>query len=268
MKKLITLLMLFTFNLVRAEVPVKITYIANAGFMYSYKDKNILIDALFNNSFGEYLVPSNELKNKIIKGESPFEHVDLFLVTHNHGDHFYAPDVIDFLKNHDETILISPTTAGSQCFSEEKNISKQVRNIESDVGAAVEESINDIHIKIFRLKHLGDDDGLKTTNLAYLVNFNGIKILQMGDITIEHSKSLIEKFKWEDETIDILFVSYFDLSDVSANYIKEVIKPKKIIALHIPPKEFSKVKSDFLNVFPNGILLENSMDEISLNLVR
>ena len=69
-----------------------VTYIANSGFLLRSGGKSVLIDALFNNGFGRYAVPSNELKADMINGKPPFEKIDLFLVTHNHGDHFVQKD--------------------------------------------------------------------------------------------------------------------------------------------------------------------------------
>lgn len=63
LKKLILALAVFNLTvLLHAQKSISITYIANDGFLISCESENILIDALFNTSFGEYDVPSEQLR--------------------------------------------------------------------------------------------------------------------------------------------------------------------------------------------------------------
>lgn len=67
---------------------------------------------------------------------------------------------------------------------------------------------------------------------------DGIKIFHPEDIIFEWDNDLLDKFKIGDEKIDIVFVPYFDLAEVSKKYINKVINPKQIIAMHFPLKDF------------------------------
>ena len=164
------------------------------------------------------------------------------------------------MENHKETFFVSSNEACSQL----KNTGN-VKDISLGVGETVDTIFNEIPAKIFRLKHLEDTTGLRINNYAFLINFNGVRIFHPGDITYAWDKPLLEKFYLDKEEIDVVFVPYFDLSETSKRYITEVIKPKYIIAMHIPPKEYKNIKPRFLNVYSGGILLENPLDEIVLN---
>lgn len=64
---------------------IKVTYIANMGVLISSASKSILIDAFSDNSFDSYLTTPKNIVSKINKLETPFNSIDLILVTHSHG---------------------------------------------------------------------------------------------------------------------------------------------------------------------------------------
>ena len=302
MKKLILALAVFNLAvLLHAQKSINITYIANDGFLISCESGNILIDALFkvppqipgrksvdgvgsdgvghakharedspdvspgfrfNNSFGEYDMPSEQLRKEIIEGNSPFGKVNLYLVTHMHGDHFFAPYVIDFLKNHTETQFLSSDQV-CQNLSGEKSIKKQLNCFSIEVGGQADTTIQKIPIKIYRVKHLHDDSGNIAINLAFLITLNNFKILHIGDAPIDYNKSYYDQFHLEKEKIDIVFQGA-SISEVTKQFIQEVIKPKYIIAMHIPPKDIEIESKNFLGFYPNGLVFMKPLEKKTL----
>jgi L-ascorbate metabolism protein UlaG (beta-lactamase superfamily) len=259
MKKLILALAVFNLTvLLHAQKTINITYIANDGFLISSESGNILIDALFNTSFGEYDVPSEQLRKEITEGKSPFGKIDLCLVTHMHGDHFYAPCVIDFLKNHTETQFLSSDQV-CQDLTGEKSIKKQLNCFSIEVGGQADTTIQKIPIKIYRVKHLHDDSGNIAINLAYLITLNNFKVLHIGDAPIDFNKSYYDQFHLENENIDIVFQGA-STSEVTKRFIQEVIRPKYIIAMHIPPKDIEIGSKMFLSFYPNGLVFMKPME--------
>ena len=127
-------------------------------------------------------------------------------------------------------------------------------------GASVYTTINGIALKIFRLKHMMDSSGTRTTNFAYLIQLGGMKILQMGDITIEFDLAYLEPMQLQNENIDILFLPYFDLSEISVKFVKEVIKPSYVIAKHLPPAAIDSESKKFHGVFPDGIVFGKPLE--------
>ena len=250
-----------------AQDSISVTYLANSGFMISYGEQKVIIDALFNQSYGKYEPPSDDLILKMKNGEKPFDKINLYLVTHNHGDHFYAPYVKDFLDNHPETFLVSSKEVCNQ-LKNENQLKNRIDDISLEIGQSSDTVINKIHLKIFRLRHLMDTTGLRVSNYAFLINLDGIKIFHPGDITFQWDKDLLDKFKIGEEKIDIVFVPYFDLSEVSKKYINEVINPKQVIAMHIPPKDFETESKYFLNAYSKGIVLEKALDTKNLKVSK
>src|SRR5687768_7401398 len=68
---------------------VTITFLANEGVMLSSGNRKVLIDALFLSYGPGYAVPADSTQRALHNARSPFDLVDLILVTHRHGDHFH-----------------------------------------------------------------------------------------------------------------------------------------------------------------------------------
>jgi L-ascorbate metabolism protein UlaG (beta-lactamase superfamily) len=256
LKKIV--LMLAVMNLivpVHAQDSINVTYIANDGFLISAGSENILIDALFNKSFDQYDVPSERLRTEIIEGKSSFDKIGLFLVTHKDGDHFYAPYIIDFLKSHRETQFVSSDQVNKKLLSD-SSIKTQLCNISAELGAQVDTTIAGVPLKIYRVRHSGDSTGTSSVNIIYLITLNKFKILHTGDGPIDFNRSYYDQFLLEKEKIDILFLNYFAFSDKTKQFVLTALKPKYIIAMHIPPKDFEPDSIKFLNAYQNGIIFK------------
>ena len=241
---------------------LSVTYIANDGFLISCQDKNILIDALFDKGFGKYATPSESLQARIINGEPPFESIDLYLVTHNHGDHFTPQMVNAFMTHHNETLLVSSPQVCDQ-LDRSTIPGDRIKVVDLDIGASTEMKLKGIGFKIYRFKHLEDSSGVRCINLGFLMDVCGTRIFHPGDITLEWSKDQLKNFKMEKENIDILFQPFFDLSGFSVDLVSKW-GPVYIIADHVPTAQFKEAVKNFRNAFPGGILMEHEMDRINI----
>ena len=86
---------------------LKITYIANEGFLPSSSAKNILIDALFPDGYGLFADFSQETINSIMNDKPPFNNVNLYFLTHYHKDHCDPSLLNDYLAKHKNVRLIT-----------------------------------------------------------------------------------------------------------------------------------------------------------------
>jgi len=142
---------------------------------------------------------------------------------------------------------------------EKNNIGNRITEIPLEIGSSIEKKVSGIPLKVFRIKHLGDASGDKR-NLAYLVNLNGVKILHIGDGTIKYNFDYFEKFRLEKENIDILFLRFFETDEDTLRFVKDIIKPKYIIAMHIPTHRVAEESQNFSKVYANGIVFKEAME--------
>jgi len=200
-------------------------------------------------------VPSEQLRTEITEGKSSFDKISLFLVTHKDGDHFSAPYIIDFLKTHKETQFVSSDQVNKKLLSD-SSIKTQLCSITAELGAQVDTMIHGVPLKIYRVRHSGDSTGTSSVNMVYLITLNNFKILHTGDGPIDFNRSFYDQFLLEKEKIDILFMNFFAVSAKTQQFVQTVIKPKYIIAMHIPPKNVETESIKFLNAYQNGIIFK------------
>ena len=78
--------------------PLRLTYIANEGFMVEVGGTKILIDAFFGGLQGDWAdQPDETTAGKLARAEPPFDDVDLIAISHRHSDHFSEQMVIQHL---------------------------------------------------------------------------------------------------------------------------------------------------------------------------
>jgi N-acetylneuraminic acid mutarotase/L-ascorbate metabolism protein UlaG (beta-lactamase superfamily) len=243
---------------------IKVTYIANAGFLIESPTQKVLIDALFTTSFGEYLTPSSQLRSQIVNGEAPFNDVDLYLVTHNHADHFDASLVAQFLSKNPNTQLIAPQDATSLMTSlnQYEAIKNQIHGITLERYKYQELTLNEIDLKIVRLVHSGG--GATPINLGFIFDLNGRKILHIGDNTCDDKKEF-ETYLLNQENIDLGFLNYYShwQNSTLRNFTNQYINPKQIVLYHIPPAEVNQIvtqASAITKNFPPITVFQKSLD--------
>jgi L-ascorbate metabolism protein UlaG (beta-lactamase superfamily) len=227
---------------VNKKSEIKVTYIANMGFMVSSSSKTVLIDALFDEGFGSYALPSKQIVEKINQLEKPFNSVDLMLVTHDDGDHFSTSMIAEYLtKNNKAKVVCSKK--GFSKLKENKDIkvdSSRIVGITPELYNSIDTKVNGIEIKILRLRHSGRDG--RTENLGFLFDLDGMKVLHVGDATgIVWKGAVVSGIEEYDAIglknmqIDVAILNRGSLWGIDApgiEIIEKYIKPKHIILGH------------------------------------
>ena len=257
---------------------IKVTYIANMGFMVSSKSKTVLIDALFDQSFGSYLTPSKQIVEKINQLEKPFNAVDIVFVTHDDGDHFSTNMMAEYLTKNNKAKVVCSKKAYSK-LKENKDIkvdSSRIVGITPELYNSIDTKVKGIEIKILRLRHSGRDG--RTENLGFLFEMDGIKVLHVGDASGHVWKgavvSGIEEYDAigvENMQIDVAILNRGSLWGVDApgiEIIDKYIKPKHIVLGHFSvgnkdgeDEVFQTIKK-LKDSLPDITILEESMQNI------
>lgn len=277
MKKYIFILLLINSLIpVFSQVPennLKITYIANEGFLLSSVTKNVLIDALYSEGYGAFAVPSKEVLDCIMNNKSPFENISAYYLTHYHKDHCDPVLLNEYAGKHKNVPLV--ISKPSIIFIHGNCIDfilkkKQFAEITPDVNSCISKTINGIPTKAFGLKHISffvDSIDLEENmvNTSYLIDLDGIKVFHSGDIKMNAFESYIEENKkWEDN-VDVAFL-YFELFESGTpalDFIIKTLNPKYIVLMHMPQsvmQEWTPKIEQLKSKFSNILLFNNSME--------
>jgi len=272
MKSFVVLLILANISLVSfsQQKKIEVTYVANCGFLIKTTNKQLVIDALFKEGFNNYLVTPDTIATKIISSKEPFNNIHLLLITHNHEDHFNDSMVVKYLNYNPNNILIAPSsvTKAIIAYPGYKKNKNQLVEIDKVNHAKNDTVVQGIRIKSFFLQH---DNRPEIENVGYLIDMDGIKILHTGDCTGVDTIQM-KNLRLQNSGIDLAFLSYYGFwrGPKIRDFTKEAINPKKIVLMHIPPKEIGSVKESAIKInnFVDITVFDISMEKKSFNFNR
>jgi len=285
MKKLtrILALLIFSYSSTFAQIgpnDLRITYIANEGFLIETKEHKVLIDALFSDGYGLFSYPTKDVIDQIMNATPPFDNIDFCLLTHYHKDHSDSKLIKDYLQKYPKVKLI--TTRPSFVFIDGEQfgfikLKKQFCEITPKINNSITQKVDGIPIKALGLKHLSfyqDSVDLEEYmfNVGFYIDLDGFKIFHTGDIKIENLKDYIDKKGQWTDPVDVAFIYYEMLNDGKSDldYIRKTLNPKQIIIMHLPPslyKEWSVKIDQLKQSFPNITLFNNSLEDKIINLI-
>jgi len=210
-----------------AERPVALTFVGNEGFLIQCGGSKVLIDALM--SEGVFLTPNERVR--LCGALPPFDDVDLVLATHAHYDHFDVPYTAQFLARSPETVLISLDESIDKLRTrpEFDAISARLTGIPFQPGVRTEFDVAGIRVIAFAIGH-----GLGRSNLAFLLEIGGMRILHLGDAATDlTAQELVAQFDWPSLGIDVALVPYWWLfDDTRVDRVTVGIAPRFVIPMH------------------------------------
>jgi len=224
-----------------AKSEIKVTYIANMGFMVSSASKTVMIDALFGSSTS-YIYPSVHVIDKINESNKPFNSVDLMLITHADYDHFSAPMVAEYLTKNSTVKVVCNNPASLTLKGIENNTvdTSRIIGLTPDLYKSIDTTVNNIDVKVLRLRHSGRDG--RSENLGFIFNLDGVEVLHVGDATgIVPEQAIVsgiqefDSLGFKNLDIDIAILNRGSLWGEDApgiEIIQKYIKPKHIILGH------------------------------------
>lgn len=215
-----------------AQEKNQITYIANEGVFLEYKGNTVFIDALHKKYIQYYQPTLGKTAIGAIQKMTPFEAVDLMLVTHVHRDHFDVAYTIQFLENHEETILVAPQQV-MDSIGRIDYLTNQFYPLQATENGPVYE-MEGMTIQSIPLLHAHQEKNDWVQNLGYIVDFEGLMVLHAGDAEL-----LDENFERLKKAIGkgvdyAILPDWFFADDESIKKVAKYIKAKKYIAVHVP----------------------------------
>lgn len=241
---------------------VEITYIANEGVLISADGKQVLIDGLHREYGPDYAFLPQAEREKIETAKAPFDKLDLILVSHRHLDHFHPESVGLHLQHNPKAILVS----SQQVVEEVEKNFKDYQAIKARITGAtppwkekVAMKVAGIDFEILNLRH-GTGRHASIQNLGHIIKLGGKKLLHIGDAdtAIEN----FEKFNLDEEGIDIALLPFWFLtSSEGQTVVREHIKPRQIIAVHISPSESDKTTTQIKQAFPGAVAFTTMLEK-------
>jgi L-ascorbate metabolism protein UlaG (beta-lactamase superfamily) len=244
------------------QTSLEITYVANEGVLISSGDKRVLIDGLhreYQRAYAFLPAPQREL---IETAKVPFDGIDLILVSHLHLDHFHPESVGLHLQHNPGAALVSSQQVIDEVekkFKDYEAIKARVTGATPPLKTRMALKAAGIDVEFLGLGH-GTERHASIQNLGHVIKLGGKKLLHVGDA--DTSVEIFEKFNLDEEGIDIAFIPYwFLLGEAGQTVIREHIKPKRIIAVHVSPSGAEKVAGQIKQVFPDAVVFTTMLEK-------
>jgi L-ascorbate metabolism protein UlaG (beta-lactamase superfamily) len=283
-----TLIIIFVYwlgcslNLSYAQVAhnnLKIINIGNEGFLLESTNHKLLVDALYTYGYELFAVPPKEITCKIMDAKAPFDSISLLLLTHYHKDHCDPVLINEYLSRYKNIPFVTNKPSivfiDGNCFGFIGK-KKQFRVMTPELNQSITETIHNIPVKAFGLKHLSfyrDSIDLEENmfNTSFLFDMDGIRIFHSGDIEMDAFYGyLAGNKKWTDP-VDVAFLYYnlLNSGEQDLAYIVKMLNPKYIVLMHLPPRMYDEWMLKIIPLkkkFPNIILFKDPMDSTTICL--
>ena len=233
---------------------LEVTYIANEGVLLAGGGKQVLIDGLHREYEPGYTFLPEPYRGQIETAQPPFDKIDVILVSHRHLDHFHPDAVAAHLRHNSRTVLVSSEQIVREIETKTADfgaIRARVTTMTPALRQKVATTASGVELELLGLGH-GSGRHRDIQNLGHVVKLGGKKLLHVGDAVT--SAEIFEAFALNEQNIDIAFLpQWFLMSDAGADIVRNHIKPKHIVAVHLGPHEAARTLETIRERFPDAV---------------
>lgn len=246
-----------------AVLGVDLTYLANEGFLLESGKYSVLIDAFVREPAGAFGALPTEIHKQLANAKPPFDGLTVVLVSHDHPDHVQWRGVEKFLGHNPQAQLITaPQILRSLQDSAQDFAAIGMRVTASPVvrGSIKKLVQEEMHIDFFTLEHHGRRE--RVFNLGHLIDMGGLRILHVGDA--DPTPENFAAYDLASKGIDVALVPYwFFGSPAGVKTLYEDIRPRIVVACHVPPAEVATFEPLLKEQFPEVVLFTEALQKRS-----
>jgi L-ascorbate metabolism protein UlaG (beta-lactamase superfamily) len=235
-----------------------VTYVANEAVLITNGDKKVLFDPFFHQAFGTYQLVPEDMKQAIFSGAAPFDNLTAIVISHAHGDHFSADEVLKYLQKYPDTQLIAPEQAVTELkgLAGANQISDQVTSVKLAFNQAPRTlEVAGLVIDAVRIPHAGWPGRANVENLVFRVTLknqdSSVTVMHMGDADPNDEHYLPYKDHWQKRMSDTALPPYWFYSSAEGrDILTDILNVKKSIGIHVPidiPNHLKSSNEDYFS---------------------
>jgi L-ascorbate metabolism protein UlaG (beta-lactamase superfamily) len=208
------------------------TFLGNEAFLVRIEGVAVLFDGVLGRGLADYPAPTRADRQRIERGEPPFEGVVVALASHHHADHFDGAAAVRFLEGHDDAQLV--TTAQAVRRMDPRAVTRfreRIHGLAPPVGAPAELEIGPTTVRAFAMHH--GPGGAQ--NLGFVVTLGGRKLLHIGDTQLSPDELAALPGTEADRPVDVAMIPYWLLAqDRWVAELERTFAPRQIVVMHLP----------------------------------
>ncbi|MEO1406196.1 MAG: MBL fold metallo-hydrolase [Pseudomonadota bacterium] len=217
-----------------------VMYLGNAGIMVVQGSTKVLFDPLFRDDYGQYQLVPPEIRTRLFEAEPPFDNIDAVLISHAHGDHFNAVDIVKFHEAHPDALIVAPEQALDTMIatgSVTDAMAARFVSIDLDYGdVPVSIPFTSLTVEAVRIPHAGGAPRRPIENIAYRVTLEDeATVMHLGDAdpTVEDFANYSDH--WQARETDMAFPPYwFFLNFQGQAVVSAGLNASNATGVHVP----------------------------------
>lgn len=155
--------------------PISVTLLANAGVCIGYRGMTLLLDGIFGREGNPFSPLPADCRQKMCRGEPPFEKLDCLLFTHFHPDHFSPELTMQIVGSRPVRALFFPEDEAEPVqelayFLRRRDI--PFVQLSHTTDHTVWRLGEHIRLQAFRTQHLGQEF-YEVPHVCYRISFDG-----------------------------------------------------------------------------------------------
>ena len=252
------LLFFTSFTNAAEQTDLTTTYLGNEGIMVAQGGTKVIFDPLYQNTYDTYQAVPAETRKALLAAEAPFDDLQALFISHSHGDHFSAPDLVQFVAAHPAAVIVAPTQAIDALQVELKKQGQTVSErrlvkIALDYGAApLILNVGSIKVEAVRIAHAGGEGRRSIENILYRVTLPGeAVVMHMGDADPAWSHYQPYKQHWQSIKTDVAYPPYwFFTTPGGKQLVSQQLNSLQQTGVHIPadiPSELIESGADYFS---------------------
>jgi L-ascorbate metabolism protein UlaG (beta-lactamase superfamily) len=217
---------------------VEVRYVANSGMLATVSGRRFLIDAPIREGIAPYATSSREERQQLESASAQYADIDAILVTHWHEDHFSPEAVAAHLSRNPRTLFISSPEVVERLRKTVPALpASQIRAVLPEPGSAEQVDVRGVPVRVLRIRH-NPTRRLPEQHVGFLIG-SDTRVLHVGDADPAGDNFALLKGL---PPVDLAFLPFwYVLDDANRRFVAESIRPKRIVAMHVPPQDADKV---------------------------
>ena len=225
----------------------EVTYLGNEGLLVVGGISKVLFDPFFHSGYNNYQLVPEEIRSALFSGEPPYDGIDAIFISHAHGDHFAADDLLQYLKQFPDSKLVASDQAIAQIVrlaGSDSVLSRMISISLAYQDPPVSQKLGNINFDVVRIPHAGWPQRADVSNLVFRVTLQDkTTVVHMGDADPDdaHFKPLMQH--WQRTRSDAAFPPYWFFFARSGQLIlsNRIAAPINV-GVHVPIKVPQQLK--------------------------
>lgn len=247
------------------EAGPEVRYIANSGMLVSVEGRRFLIDAPLRDGLPPYATSSVAERAMLEEARGAYADVDAILITHWHEDHFSAEAVAAHLTNSPRTILVSSPEVVDRVRALLPNLpAARLRAVLPMAGRSLRVDVGGVTVQVLRIAH-SPGRRVPEQHVGFLIE-GATPVLHVGDAEPRADNFTVLKAL---PAVDLAFVPFWFVSNAAnRGMVEAAIRPRRIVAMHVPPADASEVVAALRGSVDNAVVASTPGSALALTSPR